>query len=116
MVSLEQLGTGVKFVSMDQLHTELSALKCFGGMGYQCEYIVPGDGLKGKQQLLVTTEDLATMYGDYKRKQIRLWVKRLQGKRHSHSPPKSDAPSAKVRKTKYDVRGGGDTGGFEGEA
>ena len=100
--SLEQLCTHVKFVSMDQLHTELSVLKCFGGMGYQCGYIVPGHGLKGKQQLLVTTEDIATMHSDYKGKQIKLWVKRLQGKRRSHSPLKPAAPSAKVRKTNYD--------------
>ena len=57
---------------MDQLHTQLSSLKCYDGAGYQCEYIIPGHGLKGKQKSLVTSEDLSTMYDDYKGKQIRL--------------------------------------------
>ena len=99
--SLEQLHTHTKFESMDQLHAELSTLKGFASTNYQCGYIVPGHGLKGKQKLLTTTEDLVAMYCDYKGKQIKLWVKRLQARKRSNSP-KPGASSAKVRRTNYD--------------
>ena len=85
---------------MDQLHTQLSSLKCYDGAGYKCGYIIPGHGLKGKQKSLITSEDLSTMYDDYKGKQIRLWVKRLQTrKRPSPSP---GVPPSKTRRTSYD--------------
>ena len=87
---------------MDQLHTELLALKCFDGVDYQCGYIVPGHGLKGKQKSLMTAEDLNNMYSDYKGKQIKLWVKRNVARKRSHSPSKPDTPSAKARRTNYD--------------
>ena len=41
------------------------------------------------------------MYGDYKGKQIKLWVKRHQVRKRSHSP-KADTSSAKARRTNYD--------------
>ena len=81
----------------------MSELKCFGGEECEYGYIVPGHGLKGKQKVLVTNEDIISMYQDYKGKQIRLWVKRHRTQKRTHSPsPAPDGPSHKVRRSNYD--------------
>ena len=49
----------------------------------------------------MSAEDLVNMYGDYKGKKIKLWVKRHQVRKRSHSP-KADVSSAKARRTNYD--------------
>ena len=85
---------------MDQLHAQLSSLKCFEGAEYQCGYIIPGHGLKGKQKSLITSEDISGMYDDYKGKQIRLWIKRQQAKKRSS--PNPDIPPSNKRRTNYD--------------
>ena len=52
------MATHVKFTSIEHFHSETSELKCFGGEECEYGYTVPGHGLKGKQKVLITNEDI----------------------------------------------------------
>ena len=77
-----------KFISMDQLHAQLSSLMCFEGAEYG--YIFAGHGRKGKQKLLITSEDLSAMYDEGKQ------IRRQQAKKRSS--PNPDIPPSKQDK------------------
>ena len=100
---LEQLSNHSKFLSVDEIHAELSKFD-FYDCTCQFGYIVLGHGLKGKQNSKLTNADVDSMYTVCKGKQIRLWVKRQHSQKCSHSPlTHRDGPSQKARRSVYDT-------------
>ena len=81
---MKKLPTHCQFTSIEDLQHQLSSL-----VGISVEkigYIQPGHGLRGKQQWLVSNDDLKEMYQCYKnRRDILLWC-------HGQSDIKSTSP------------------------
>ena len=60
---MKKLPKSQRFTSTDEVKEDLSEL--LSTQVEQLGYIVPGHGLKGRQQSLLSSEDLDQMYQDY---------------------------------------------------
>ena len=84
--------------SVEELKAKVCELfsKYTEGYDTQFGYIVPGHGMKGKQEKIDTDEELAAMYKKYqKRKRILLWLKRKSRPNKRASSDSTDAPQSK---------------------
>ena len=84
--------------SVKELKTKLCEQfsKYTEGYDTQFGYIVPGHGMKGKQETISTDEELATMYEKYKkRKRILFWLKCKPRSNKRASPDSADVPQSK---------------------
>ena len=90
-----------RHTSVEKLKTQLSDQFSEYTEGYETQfgYVTPGHGMKGKQEKVLTDEQLAVMYENHKRrKRILLWLKcvpRAQSKKRAS--PESDAPQSSKR-------------------
>ena len=86
-----------RYTSVDDLKTKLC--EQFSEYTEGCEtqfgYVVPGHGMKGKQEKISTDEQLAVMYEKHKKKKrILLWLKCIP-KSKKRASTQGDAPQSK---------------------
>ena len=91
-------------VALKDLLHKLYSVTLPQSVDIEVEYIVPGDGLCGKQEWLCENSDLKKIYTQYKgRKEIVLWCFPNNVKFHSTHSKKGKVSSAKsCRKSPYD--------------
>lgn len=85
-----------RYTSVDDLKTKLC--EQFSEYTESCEtqfgYVVPGHGMKGKQEKISTDEELAVMYEKHKKKKrILLWLKCIPKSKRAST--QGDAPQSK---------------------